>query len=48
MQTAFILRWASYILGKFIIDDTLFPPKQKDTVFDEDNLLLVYMHKKGT
>ena len=48
MQTAFILRWASYVLGKFIIDNALFPPKWKDTVFDEDNLLPVYIHKKGT
>ena len=27
MQAAFILGRASHILGKFIIDDALFPPK---------------------
>ena len=48
MQAAFTLGRASYVLGKFIIDDALFPPKRKDTVYDEDDLLPVYMHGKGT
>ena len=48
MQVAFTLRWASHILEKFIIDDSLFPPKWKDAVFDEGNLLPVYIHGKGT
>ena len=30
------------------MDDTLFPPEQKDAVYDEDDLLPVYMHGKGT
>ena len=30
------------------MDDALFLPEQKDTVFDKGDLLLVYMHGKGT
>ena len=48
MQVAFTLGWASYVLGKFIIDNTLFPFKQKNTVYNEDNLLPIYIYKKGT
>ena len=48
MQAAFTLKQASYILEKFIIDDTLFLPEQKDAVYDEGDLLPVYMHRKGT
>ena len=48
MQAAFTLGRASHVLGKFIMDDTLFPPKQKDAVFDESDLLLVYIHGKRT
>ena len=48
MQAAFTLGWASYILGKFIMDDALFLPKRKDAVYDEGDLLLIYMHEKGT
>ena len=48
MQAAFTLERASYILGKFIMDDVLFPPEWKDAVFDEGDLLPVYMHGKGT
>ena len=48
MQAAFTLGRASYVLGKFIMDDALFPPKRKDAVYDEGDLLPVYMHGKGT
>ena len=48
MQAAFTLGWASHVLGKFIIDDALFPPERKDAVYDEGDLLPVYMHGKGT
>ena len=48
MQAAFTLGQASYILRKFIMDDALFPPDRKDTVYDEGDLLPVYMHGKGT
>ena len=30
------------------MDDALFLPEWKDTVYDEGNLLSVYMHRKGT
>ena len=30
------------------MDDALFPPEQKDAVYDEGDLLPVYMHGKGT
>ena len=30
------------------MDNALFPPKQKDTVFDKSDLLPVYMHGKET
>ena len=33
MQAAFTLGQASHVLGKFIMDDALFPPKQKDAVY---------------
>ena len=48
IQAAFTLGRASHVLGKFIIDDSLFPPKQKDVVFDKSDLLSVYIHGKGT
>ena len=48
MQAAFTLGQASYVLGKFIMDDALFPPERKDAVFDKGDLLPVYMHRKGT
>ena len=48
MQAAFTLGWASYILEKFIMDDALFSPEWKDAVFDEGDLLLVYMYGKRT
>ena len=48
MQTAFTLEQASHVLGKFILDDALFPPERKDAVYDEGDLLPVYMHGKGT
>ena len=48
IQAAFTLKWASYVLEKFIMDDTLFPSEQKDAVYDEGDLLPIYMHKKGT
>ena len=48
MQAAFTLGRASHVLGKFIMDDALFPPERKDAVFDEGDLLPVYMHGKGT
>ena len=35
MQTAFTLEWASYILGKFIMNNALFSPEQKDVVYDK-------------
>ena len=30
------------------MDDALFPPKQKDAVYNESDLLPVYMYRKGT
>ena len=48
IQAAFTLGWASYILEKFIMDNALFPPEWKDAVYDEGNLLPIYMHRKGT
>ena len=48
IQVAFTLGWASHILGKFIMNDSLFPPKWKDTVFNKGDLLPVYMHGKRT
>ena len=48
MQAAFTLGRASYVLGKFIMDDALFLSEQKDAVYDESDLLPVYMHGKGT
>ena len=48
MQAAFTLGRASHVLGKFIMDDALFPPERKDAVYDEGDLLPVYMHGKGT
>ena len=48
MQVAFTLRQASHILGKFIIDNSLFLPKRKDAVFNKSNLLPIYMHRKRT
>ena len=30
------------------MEDSLFPPKWKDTVFNEGDLLPVYIHRKGT
>ena len=30
------------------MDNVLFPPEWKDAVYDEGNLLPVYMHGKGT
>ena len=46
IQAAFTLGQASHVLGKFIIDDALFPPEWKDAVYDEGDLLSVYMHRK--
>ena len=48
MQAAFTLGWANYILEKFIMDDALFSPKRKDAVFNKDELLPIYIHRKGT
>ena len=48
MQAAFTLGRASHVLGKFIIDNALFPPERKDAVYDEGDLLPVYMYGKGT
>ena len=48
MQAAFTLGRASHVLGKFILDDALFPPERKDAIYDEGDLLPVYMHGKGT
>ena len=48
MQAAFTLGRASHVLGKFILDNALFPPERKDAVYDEGDLLPVYMHGKGT
>ena len=48
MQMAFTLGQASHVLGKFIIDNTLFPSKQKDAVYNEGDLLPIYIHRKGT
>ena len=41
MQAAFTLEQAIHILGKFIMDDVLFPPERKDAVYDEGDLLPV-------
>ena len=48
MQAAFTLERASHVLGKFIMDNALFPPEWKDTVYDKGDLLPVYMRGKGT
>ena len=48
MQAAFTLGQASHVLGKFIMDNALFPPEWKDAVYDKGNLLPVYMHGKRT
>ena len=48
MQAAFTLGRASHVLGKFIIDDALFPSERKDAVYDKGDLLPVYIHGKGT
>ena len=48
MQAAFTLEWASYVLGKFIIDNSLFSPEWKDTVFDKSDLLPIYMYGNRT
>ena len=48
MQAVFTLGWASHILRKFIMDNSLFPPEWRDAVFNEGDLLLVYMYRKGT
>ena len=48
MQAAFTLGQTSHVLGKFIIDNILFPPEWKNAVYDEGDLLPVYMHGKGT
>ena len=48
MQTAFTLEQDSYVLRKFIIDDSHFPPKQKDVIFNKGDLLPIYIHRKGT
>ena len=48
MQAVFTLGWASHILRKFIMDISLFPPEWRDAVFDEGDLLLVYMYRKET
>ena len=48
MQAAFTLGQASHVLGKFIMDDMLFLPEWKDAVYNEDDLLPVYMYRKGT
>ena len=48
MQAAFTLGQASHVLEKFIMDNALFPPERKDAVYNESDLLPVYMHRKGT
>ena len=48
MQVAFTLGQASHVLGKFIMDDALFLPEWKDIVYDEGDLLSVYIYEKGT
>ena len=48
MQAAFTLGRASHILEKFIMGDAIFPPEQKDAVYDKGDLSLIYMHGKGT
>ncbi|PAV14670.1 hypothetical protein PNOK_0974800 [Pyrrhoderma noxium] len=48
MQAAFTLGRASHVLRKFIMDNALFPPDQKDAVYDKGDLLPIYMHGKGT
>ena len=30
------------------MDNSLFPPKWKNTVYDKSDLLSIYMHEKGT
>ena len=48
MQVVFTLGQTSHVLEKFIMDDALFPPEQKNAVYNEGDLLLVYMHRKRT
>ena len=48
MQAAFTLGRASHVLGKFIMDNALFPSKRKDTVYNEGDLLPIYMYRKRT
>ena len=48
MQAVFTLGQTSHVLQKFIMDDALFPPERKDAVYDEGDLLPVYMYGKGT
>ena len=48
MQAVFTLEQASHVLGKFIMDDTLFLPEWKDAVFNEGDLLPIYMYEKRT
>ena len=48
MQAAFTLEQVSHVLKKFIIDDALFSPEQKNAIYNESDLLPIYMHKKGT
>ena len=48
MQATFTLGRASYVLGKFIMDNALFPPERKNAVYDEGDLLPIYMYGKGT
>ena len=48
MQAVFTLGWASHVLEKFIMNDTLFPSEWKDAVFDKGDLLLVYIYRKRT
>ena len=47
MQAAFTLEQASHVLRKFIMDNALFPPEWKDTIYNEGDLLPIYMHRKG-
>ena len=48
MQAVFTLGWASHILGKFIINNALFSPEQKNAVYNKGDLLPIYMYRKGT
>ena len=48
IQAAFTLGRASYILEEFIIDNALFLPEWKNAVYDEGDLLPIYMHRKRT